>query len=185
MPPAAANTADAVTADSASTSVADQKTLDRLTRRLTNPWLMRLFLLAKLPLGFVAGLRVAHVDTESCRTTVPYGWRTQNPFRSTYFAAQSMAAELSTGAPAMLAVEMAPESVAMLITGLEATFGKKATDTTTFTCTEVPKLFDAVRETLRTGEAATATLETVGRMPDGTEVSRFKFEWSFKKRSKR
>ena len=163
----------------------DQKALEKLRKRLTNPWLMRAFLLAKLPLGFVAGLRVAHVDTESCRTTVPYGWRTQNPFRSTYFAAQSMAAELSTGAPAMLAVEMAPASVAMLITGLDATFGKKATDTTTFTCDEVPKLFDAVRETLRTGEPAVATLETVGRMPDGTEVSRFTFTWSFKKRASR
>ena len=170
--------------DTVSELFVDQKALEKLTRRLTNPWLMRAFLLTKLPLGFMAGLRVAHVDTESCRTTVPYGWRTQNPFRSTYFAAQSMAAELSTGAPAMLAVEMAPASVAMLITGLEASFGKKATDTTTFTCDEVPKLFDAVRETLHTGEPALATLETVGRMPDGTEVSRFKFQWSFKKRSK-
>lgn len=158
--------------------------LGKFQRRLTNPWLMRAFLLTKLPLGFMAGLRVAHVDTETCATTVPYGWRTQNPFRSTYFAAQSMAAELSTGAPAMLAVELAPASVAMLITGLEASFGKKATATTTFTCTEVPKLFDAVRETLRTGEPATARVETVGRMPDGVEVSRFTFEWSFKKRSK-
>ena len=164
---------------------ADRKTLDRFRKRLTNPWLMRAFLVAKLPLGFMAGLRVTQVDTESCRTTVPYGWRTQNPFRSTYFAAQSMAAELSTGAPAMLAVEMAPASIAMLITGLDAEFGKKATDTTTFTCEEVPLLFDAVRETLRTGEPAVATVETVGRMPDGTEVSRFRFTWSFKKRASR
>ncbi|MDA8019683.1 MAG: DUF4442 domain-containing protein [Thermoanaerobaculia bacterium] len=161
----------------------DQRSIEKYQRRLTNPWLMRVFLLTKLPLGFMAGLRVRHVDAESCRTTVPYGWRTQNPFRSTYFAAQSMAAELSTGAPAMLAVRMAPASVALLITDLEASFGKKATDTTTFTCDQVPALFDAVRETLRTGEPATATVETVGRMPDGTEVSRFRFTWSFKKRA--
>ncbi|MCB1035013.1 MAG: hypothetical protein KDD47_14390 [Acidobacteria bacterium] len=41
----------------------------------------------------------------------------------------------------------------------------------------------AVEETLATGEPATATVETVGRMADGTEVSRFRFTWSFKKRS--
>jgi hypothetical protein len=54
---------------------------------------------------------------------------------------------------------------------------------TAFTCEEGAKCFAAVAETLRTGEAATARLETVGRMADGTEVARFVFTWSFKKRS--
>lgn len=163
----------------------DPKTVAKLRKRLTNPLLMRAFLLAKLPLGFMAGLRVRSIDMEQCQTTVPYGWRTQNPFRSTYFAAQAMAAELSTGALAMLAVEAAPASVAMLITDLEAEFGKKATALTTFTCDDGPAIFDAVTRTLATGEPATVRAHTVGRMPDGVEVSRFAFEWSFKKRARR
>lgn len=166
----------------------DRGRLEKTTKKLTNPFLMRLFLLAKLPLGFVAGLRVKSIDERRCETTVPYGWRTQNPFRSTYFAAQSMAAELSTGALAMLAVELAPSdlapsSVAMLITDMDAEFGKKATDISTFTCEAGDEIFAAVAETCRTGEPATAKVLTVGRLPDGTEVSRFHFTWSFKKRS--
>lgn len=161
----------------------DPEKIENYRRRVTNPWLMRLFLLAKLPLGFMAGLRVKELSRERCLTTVPYGWRTQNPFRSTYFAAQSMAAELSTGALTLLATSSAPRSVAMLIVGLDATFGKKATDTTTFTCEAGDTLFDAVRRTLDDGEPSTATVETVGRLPDGTEVSRFHFEWSFKRRA--
>lgn len=161
----------------------DPEKLERYRRRATNPWFLRSFMLFKLPLGLFAGLRVAHLDADGCRTTVPYGWRTTNPFRSTYFAAQSMAAELSTGALALLAVQSAPASVAMLIVDLEATFGKKATDTTTFTCREGREIFDAVRRTLADGEPATATVETVGRMPDGIEVARFRFTWSFKRRS--
>ena len=163
----------------------DSAQVQKTAAKLTNPFLMRLFLIAKLPLGFVAGLRVKSINESRCETTVPFGWRTQNPFRSTYFAAQSMAAELSTGALAMVATELAPDSVALLITGMDAQFGKKATATTTFTCESGADIFAAVAETCRTGEAATATVETVGRLPDGTEVSRFHFTWSFKKRSKK
>lgn len=155
---------------------------EKLRSRMLSPFLMRGFFLAKLPLGLMAGLRVRELTAERCVATVPYGWRTTNPFRSTYFAAQSMAAELSTGALAMLAVELAPQPVAMLIVGLEATFEKKATALTAFTCEDGARIFAAVEETLRTGEPATVRAETVGRMPDGTVVARFAFTWSFKRR---
>ena len=74
--------------------------------------------------------------------------------------------------------------MALLIVNLEATFCKKATGLTAFTCEDGAKAFAAVAETLRTGEPATARLESVGRTKDGTEVARFVFTWSFKKRSK-
>lgn len=158
---------------------------EKLRSRMLSPLLLRGFLLAKLPLALAAGLKVRELDRDRCVVTVPYGWRTTNPFRSTYFAALSMAAEMSTGAPAMIAAETAPQPVAMLIVHLEASFGKKATATTAFTCEDGAKASAAVAETLRTGEAATARMETVGRMADGTEVARFAFTWSFKKRSRR
>ncbi|MCP3963057.1 MAG: hypothetical protein GY719_34900 [bacterium] len=42
-----------------------------------------------------------------------------------------------------------------------------------------------MRETIETGEPATARVEMVGRIPDGTEVSRVVFQWPFKKRDER
>lgn len=161
----------------------DTAKLKRLRRRMLNPWLTRVFMLFKMPLGFFAGLRVQALDERRCQTSLPYGWRSTNPFRSIYFAAQSMAAELSTGAVAMLAVEAAPVPMAMLITGLEAEFSKKAASETTFTCEDGKEIFAAVREAVATGESVTVDAKTVGRMPDGTEVSRFVFTWSFKARS--
>ena len=154
-----------------------------LRRKMRSPFLLKLFFLGKLPLALVAGLRIRELTNQRCAVSVPFGWRTQNPFRSTYFAAQSMAAELSTGALAMLAVRSAPQSVAMLIVGMEATFGKKATALATFTCEEGDLIMAAVEETLRTGEGSTAVTETIGRMADGSEVARFRFAWSFKRRS--
>ena len=156
----------------------------KLAARLKNPFLLRGFMLAKLPLALVAGLRVRELDPGRCVTTVPYGWRSTNPFRSTYFAALAMAAEMSTGALAMLATELAEVPVALIIVNLEASFETKAQALTTFTCEEGRKAFDAVAETVRTGEPATARMETVGRSPDGTVVARFAFTWSFKRRSR-
>jgi hypothetical protein len=161
----------------------DAGALERFRRRMTHPLLMRLFMLYKLPLGLFAGMRLAAIDAGRCQVVIRYGWRNTNPFRSMYFAAQSMAAELSTGALAMLATQTSPRSVAMLITGLEATFGKKATGRVTFTCEDGAEMFAAVGETLATGEPVVVRAETVGRMEDGAEVSRFVFTWSFKRRS--
>jgi len=158
---------------------------EKLRRRMLNPLWMKLFFLGKLPLALVAGLRVRELSRERCAASVPYGWRSTNPFKSTYFAALSMAAELSTGSLALFATTLAPESVAFLIVGMEASFEKKATGLTTFTCAEGAKIFGAVDETLRTGEGTTARVETVGTAPDGTIVARCHFTWSFKRRSRK
>ncbi len=158
---------------------------ERLAARLSRPWPMRGFFLARLPLALVAGLRVREIDRRHCVVTVPYGWRTTNPFRSTYFAALTMAAELSTGALAMLATRSAPAPAALLIVGLEASFEKKAVAPTAFTCEDGDAIFAAVAATLATGEPAVVRAETTGRAPDGVEVARFAFTWSFKRRAAR
>ena len=155
-----------------------------LARRLTSPFLLRLFFLRTLPLALFAGVRLRTLDGRACTTSVPYGWRSTNPFRSTYFAALSMAAELSTGALGMLAVRLATEPVALLIVGMTASFEKKATALATFTCEDGELAAAAVAATLATGEPATAEMTSVGRLPDGTVVARFTFRWSFKRRRK-
>lgn len=156
---------------------------EKRRRQMLSPFLMRLYFLSKLPLALMAGLRLRELDERHAIVTVPYGWRSTNPFRSTYFAALAMAAELSTGALAMVATDLAPRPVALLIVGLTAGFEKKATATTTFTCEEGDKLAAAVARTVETGEPATAEVETIGRSPDGAVVARFTFTWSFKARA--
>jgi len=172
-----------MTESTAPATTVDLAKVERARADFLNPLKMRAFFLARLPLALFAGLRVKSLTPDRCEVVVPRGWRSTNPFKSTYFAAQSMAAELSTGALAMLATEGATGSVALLITDLRATFEKKAVADAVFTCEDGPKAFAAVAETLRTGEGVVAEMETVGRMADGTVVSRFVFSWSFKKRS--
>ena len=155
----------------------------KLRRQIRSRVRLGLYMLGTLPAGLFAGIRVETVDSTQCITSVPYRWRTRNPFGSTYFAVLAMAAELSSGAPAMIAVHGAPESVALIIIGLEAEFVKAARGRTTFTCSDVPKLNAAIEEAIRTGEAVSTTVSAEGRNPDGEVVARFNFTWSFKKRS--
>lgn len=167
---------------SPSLPLAARSAVAKMRGRMLNPFLMRGFFLAKLPLALFAGLRLRELTEERCVATVPYGWRSTNPFRSTYFAALSMAAELSTGALAMAAVESAPRPVAMLITGLTASFEKKAVSLTSFTCTEGARFFEAVDQTIATGEPVVVEAPTIGTSSDGVVVARFTFTWSFKVR---
>ena len=155
----------------------------KFLRQARSRFLMRLFFLGKLPLALFAGLRIDEITAERCVVSLPYGWRSTNPFRSIYFAAQAMAAELSTGALAMAAIEASKAPVALLIVGLEAAFEKKASARLTFACEAGPAIHAAVARAIETGEPQTVRAETVGHLPDGTVAARFAFTWSFKKRS--
>ena len=145
---------------------------------------MTLWMWKTLPLAAFAGLRVARLDEASCCSVrLPGGWRTQNPFRSTYFAAQAMAAEMSTGAPALVLLADAPASVAMLVVGLEARYSKKAVGETVFTFEDVAGMRAAIEEASADAEPRTFVARSVGRDAAGDEVAAFEITWSFKRRS--
>ncbi|HEV9037114.1 MAG TPA: DUF4442 domain-containing protein, partial [Puia sp.] len=93
---------------------------------IRHPLKSRLFLLTNLPSALFSGLRVVEADTDHCAVTVPYKWFTRNPFRSTYFACLSMAAEMSTGVLAMAAANESQPPVSMLVVRTEADYTKKA-----------------------------------------------------------
>lgn len=160
------------------------KQQEKLRRQVTNPGKFGLFLLSKLPMGWIAGLRIRELTAEKCVTSVPFKPLNKNPFRSMYFAVQSMAAELSTASPCLLAVQGHKPSIAFIIVDLKARFYKKATDRVYFTCEDGGIAFEAVEKAIQTGESQAATFRTTGRMKDGTVVSEFEFTWSFKQRQK-
>lgn len=153
---------------------------EKLRTKFLSFFLFNFYLIVKLPAAFFCGLNICKMDINNCEVTLPYGWRSQNPFNSIYFAAQSMAAEMSTGALALLAIENAGVPVGMLVVKLEGGFSKKADKLTTFTCTEGDKIFAAVNKAVATGEGVKVTIESIGTMSDGTEVARFLITWSFK-----
>ena len=151
-------------------------------RDFNTSWKMRLFFLKRLPSCLFWGIRVDKCDTEVCTVSIPYRWTTQNPFRSTYFAALSGAAELSTGTLALLALT-GKGKVSMLITRFEANFIKKADTRTTFTCNAGAEINDAVDRAIATGTGQEVTVLTTGRNTRGDVVCEMRLTWSFKKKA--
>lgn len=154
---------------------------ESMRRRMLGPGL-RLWLWKMLPLAACAGLKVVRLDEQACSVRVPGGWRTQNPFRSTYFAAQAMAAEMSTGAPALVAARDVAASVATLVVGLQATYTKKLVGPGVFTFEDVAGMRAAVAAAAASDEPQAYRARTTGRDRDGNVVAEFEIAWSFKRR---
>lgn len=139
-----------------------------------------MFLLMKIPSAFFAGVRIRTITEERCVVTVPYKWFSQNPFRSTYFACLSMAAEMSTGALAMIYIQGKQPPVSMLVVKTESAYFKKATGITTFVCEDGAVLQQAVEKAIATGEAQSFTARSSGTNAKGEIVAEFLITWSFK-----
>ncbi|MBM3415537.1 MAG: DUF4442 domain-containing protein [Bacteroidetes bacterium] len=152
---------------------------------MKHPVKFRIFLFSKLPAAYFAGVRLREVDEKKCRVTVPYKWLSQNPFRSTYFACLSMAAELSTGALAMAHLYKSNPPVSMLVVKVESEYFKKATGRTSFVCEDGPLFQKAVEETIRTGASRSVRAKSVGTDKAGDVVAEFFITWSFKRKSKK
>ncbi len=150
---------------------------------MKHPVKFRMFLFTKLPAAYFAGVRVREVDERRCVVTVPYKWLSQNPFRSTYFACLSMAAEMSTGALAMVHLYKINPPVSMLVVKVESEYFKKATARTSFVCEDGELFQKTIEETIATGESRTVKAKSVGRNKEGEVVAEFYITWSFKAKS--
>lgn len=147
---------------------------------MKHPVKFRMFLFSKLPAAYFAGVRVREADERRCKVSVPYKWMSQNPFRSTYFACLSMAAEMSTGALAMAHLYKINPPVSMLVVKVESEYFKKATGRTDFVCGDGELFSKAIEETIATGETRIVKAKSIGRNKEGEVVAEFYITWSFK-----
>jgi Domain of unknown function (DUF4442) len=152
-------------------------------RLIKNPFKFRIFLFTKLPSAFFAGVRVLSADEKTCIVTVPYKWFSQNPFKSTYFACLSMAAEMSTGVLAMAHVYKRNPQISMLVMKVLGDFTKKAVGRTTFTCDEGLVIKQTIEDAISSKEGRIITARSYGRNAAGEVVAQFEITWSFKVKS--
>jgi hypothetical protein len=146
---------------------------------------MNRFLIFKLPSAFLCGVRLKELDNSKTIVTVTYRWINQNPFNSMYFAVQSMAAELTTGALVIKKIKESGKQISMLVTNHNGTFSKKAVGKITFSCTDGHMLDEALKRTIETGEGQTILMKSVGINEHNEPVSAYEFEWSVKLKSKK
>jgi hypothetical protein len=153
---------------------------DNFIRLVQHPLKFRLFLFLRLPSAFFAGVRVVSINRSTCIVKIPFKWFSQNPFRSTYFACLSMAAEMSTGALAMAHLYKRQPTVSMLVVKVESEYFKKAVGKTIFTCNSGDAIRQVIQDTIDTGNAISIRVHSIGSNEEGEKVAEFWITWSFK-----
>ncbi len=149
-------------------------------RILQSRFKLNLFMLTKLPLGWIAGLRIEEINEERSVVSIRYKYFTKNPFRSIYFACLAMAGELASGALGLAQVYGAKPSVSMLVVNMEASFSKKAIGKIRFVCPDGLLIQKAIEESKASGEGRTIVATSTGTDEAGDIVAVFKITWSYK-----
>ena len=144
------------------------------------PGKINTFMFFKLPLAWIGGVRVREMNETSCIVKIRHRWINQNPFKSMFWAAQGMAAEMSTGVLVMQKIADSGKKVSMLVTDQRGNFTKKATGLIRFECHDGALIEQAIQTSVKTGEGQVVPMKTVGYNKDGIAVSNFEFEWSLK-----
>ena len=145
-----------------------------------NKFQLHLFLFLKIPISWIAGVRLKEMNDEICITKVKFGWLNQNPFNSMFWAVQGMAAEFSTGFLCAEKIKKSGKKISMLVVHNQAEFTKKAVGRVTFSCLQGKELDAVLQKAIETGEGQTLTMFSEGKDQKGDLVSKFAFTWSFK-----
>lgn len=125
-------------------------------------------------------IKVEDISSKKAVISIPYCWRTQNPFKSIYFSALAGAAELSTGLLAYISVEN--KNMSMLVVGMEAEFVKKANTKCYFICDQGKDIQKIVDKAIETQEGQSIKVVSKGYNESDEVIAKFEFIWSFKQR---
>ena len=149
-------------------------------RKMLNPFFFNLFLLLKLPMAFLAGLKLKELTDEYSLVQMRYKYLNKNPFGSIYFACLSMAGELSSGILAASKTYKNNPKISMLVVGLKVDFMKKATGVITFKCSQGKEISATIQKSIDTGEGQAIEALTIATDEAGDIVAEFHINWSFK-----
>ena len=134
----------------------------------------------KIPIAWVAGVRLKSFSGEKTEVKVKLSRWSQNPFRSMFWAVQGMAAEFSTGFMCMDKVQKTGKKISMLVLEQNGKFRKKAVGEIVFVCDEGAKIDEVLQRAIETGEGQTLKLFSRGFDESGDLVAEFWFLWTFK-----
>lgn len=151
-----------------------------LFNKLNNNRLLRRFLMVKLPLAFIAGVRMVNFTKASSTVSMRYRWINQNPFGSMYFAAMNMGAELACGLLVFAYINESGKKISMLLEEQHSEFKKKATGKVLFICQEGDEIANAVKIASESPESQKLDVKVYATDEVGTILATFVMKWSLK-----
>ena len=143
-----------------------------------------LFLLRKLPAAYFCGARMRSLDSDQCEIKITLNWFNKNPFKSMFWAAQGMSAELTTCLMITDKIKKSGYDISMLLISNSSDYFKKATGTIIFNCSQGNKIDDMIEKLINLKTPQKIVLSSTGINRQNVTVSKFTFEWSLKIREK-
>ena len=97
-----------------------------------------------------------------------------------YFAAEAMAAEMSSGLLAFGYSYKQSKPISMLVVKMEIQFLKKATGEILFSCQQGQEIKETILKCINSQSGQTITTTSIGKNENYEEVAKFYITWSFK-----
>ena len=138
------------------------------------------FLFLKLPSAFFCGVRLKSIDSSQSTVSIKHSWFNKNPYKSIFWAAQGMAAELTTGSLLIKTINQSGHNVSMLVVENKSFFFKKATGKIIFQCNEGKKIQNLINSLNHENNKGVIDLKSTGFDSNNIKVSEFTFKWSLK-----
>ena len=149
-------------------------------KKMLNPFFFKLFLFLKLPMAFLAGIKLKELSDNRAVLQMKYKYLNKNPFGSIYFACLSMAGELASGILAASITYKSSPKLSMLVVGVKINFTKKAVGAILFECNQGKEILETIQKSIISGEGQTIDTLTVATNEQGDVVAEFLIKWSFK-----
>lgn len=137
-------------------------------------------MLYKLPLAFLAGVRMVSFRRDSATVSMTYKWINTNPFKSMYFAAMNMGAELACGLLFYAYIQEYNPKISMLLEEFKGNYNRKVTGKVLYICQQGEEIENAVKIASESHEAQKATIKVYATDEIGTILATFHLKWSLK-----
>jgi len=152
-------------------------------QKMLNPIFFKSFLFLKLPMAFLAGIKLNELSDNRAVLQMKYKYLNKNPFGSIYFACLSMAGELASGILAASFAYKSNPKLSMLVVGVKINFTKKAFGVILFECNQGQEILETIQKSEIRDEGQTIDVLTVATNEQGDVVAEFLIKWSFKVKS--
>ena len=163
---------------------------ERLIGQLPEAWRhnaeLSLFGLTQVPMIFYCRPKIVRIDDAACWVDMPLGRRTRNHFRSMYFGALAVGADVAGGFLARHHILKSHHKLSLIFKSFSAEFLKRPQAAVRTACDDGPALAAMVAEANASGERISRQVALTATCPSidpGAVVARFGLEVSVKKSS--
>lgn len=160
-----------------------QSAIAQLPESMRGTWSLRLFALVHVPMILYCRPRMEELSDSACSVRIPLGRRTQNHFKSMYFGALAVGADVAGGFLAQHHINKSGRNVSLIFKSFEAKFLRRPEGDVVFRSEQGAVMAALVKKAIDTGERVDDMVDIVATTPDlsgDTPVATFRLAISLK-----